>query len=569
MSSRPRSVPCGAFRWPSLPSVSSTPFSNVAVSIERPSGRKRTRAKPADERAQPRAGGSSGAARLGGIESRGHGELAKSPVLESPREMRRARAARPRCAGDSGARSEGARSSRARPPRSAVSLERGRLPDASSRHLEYVALRGERRRRLVSLRKHEKERVRSSPGDGSRSASASRETALASENEAVRLQDGAARRVESSRRGRRRRAERRGRRRARPRRVRCRCASPSSTRFPSRTPSRPGGGVRHESAAERRDRAFRREDAVRRVVAERGAPRGSSPRPRSSRRRRCGRRASPRPSRRAARAPRSPVRRAPSRDSNTTSLRRKSFSPFSSNLHRLGGAHAVTALGSARLVVLEVPEAHRVALPPGLPEQRLGDRIAGALRAGPGLAVREDDEEREAGRRRRATAAAGDPPEARHGCRRREVDDGEGGAARVGVDREVRGHVHAAGAGGGRNVGERPANGLEAPPVRRRARRAAPGRRRRGHGRPIPVRGSRGAALDSPARAVRSCSRARARESSASGASTSVSTSSSSAHSSSSRASANAARRSSRKASKDPAGSVRPSAAAWPPNSFV
>lgn len=51
--------------------------------------------------------------------------------------------------------------------------------------------------------------------------------------------------------------------------------------------------------------------------------------------------------------------------------------------------------------------------------------------------------------------------------RRHEVDDRECGPSRVGVDREISGHVHAPGVGGRRNVGERPAHGLQARPVRR------------------------------------------------------------------------------------------------------
>ncbi len=62
---------------------------------------------------------------------------------------------------------------------------------------------------------------------------------------------------------------------------------------------------------------------------------------------------------------------------------------------RLGGRDAVAPLGLARLVVLEIAEAHAVAGAVRLREERLGHRVSRAFRAGPRLAVREDDEQGE------------------------------------------------------------------------------------------------------------------------------------------------------------------------------
>ena len=90
--------------------------------------------------------------------------------------------------------------------------------------------------------------------------------------------------------------------------------------------------MRDEAAAERGHGAFRGEDALRGLVPERGRARTlvSSPSILTSSKTRKARD----PSTSSARGARTEIARspAPSRDSNTTSLSRKIFSPFSSNL---------------------------------------------------------------------------------------------------------------------------------------------------------------------------------------------------------------------------------------------
>ena len=190
VSSRPRSVPCGAFRTARVPSVASTPFSNVAVSIERPSVLEENPREARGERPEPRPGRPSGSAGFGGVEVLGHGELAKPALLEiAPRsEARGARRARlPRPAGP--------RSSRAGTPRGLPPARVAGCPDASTCISRTSPCAVSAAGGWFSLAKHEEERV----------ARVARQTApvrlfepghgFTPENEAVRLQDGAARRL--------------------------------------------------------------------------------------------------------------------------------------------------------------------------------------------------------------------------------------------------------------------------------------------------------------------------------------------------------------------------------------
>ena len=333
----------------------------------------------------PDPGGPPARARFGGIEAFGHGELAKSPLLESPREAGRAGAAGSRIV-------RGPEVEPGGNVPSAFRRERGGLPGGGDLHLEDVSLRRERRRRLVPVAEHEQERVGRrlqaapvrlfEPGHG-----------FTSENEAVRLEDGAARRLhlpvsrEDDVGG--------GEVEGAPAlqtpaqaRVSVEDDVPVAHVEPARV------RVRDEAGAERGHGAFRGEDALRGLVPERGRAHarllaldphvvedaeGARPLDELGARR---------PHRYDPRA------RALLRLENDVLEAKEPFSLLL-ELHRLGGAHAVTAFGSAGFVVLEVPEAHRVALSSGLLEQRLGHGVTSALRAGAGLVVREEDEERE------------------------------------------------------------------------------------------------------------------------------------------------------------------------------
>ena len=169
---------------------------------------------------------------------------------------------------------------------------------------------------------------------------------------------------------------------------------------------------------------------------------------------------------RGARMRHAPARPATSRDSKTTSLRRKRRPPFSSKRTASEARDAVAPLGLARLVVLEVAKAHAVPRAVRLREERLGDRVA---RRPPFARRACGTRRRRGGRTRTRARRRAHRPRRREAGRRRltrrargEVDDREARPAREGVDREVRGDVPAAralGARGSRRGSSRPRRG--------------------------------------------------------------------------------------------------------------